>query len=161
MSKKNLLCGVNHFRGSGERSNKREKKQKKLQLLYSQTERYLNCCSHFKISLAVSNFSFANRWYHLIHLDRSDDRIHVFLAHTGAPNGEYGVEEQFSCYQKQSLLRDEQWGVTYSYTFFHIIFILATLHIMMQLTNWYRYALCLSECLKKSKLNSPSRKNTF
>ena len=50
----------------------------------------------------------------------------------------YRIEEKNSCYKKQALVRDEQDGVKYSYAFFHMIFILASLHIMMQLTNWNR-----------------------
>lgn len=34
---------------------------------------------------------------------------------------------------------NEQDGVTYSYSFFHLCLVLASLHIMMTLTNWYRY----------------------
>ncbi|XP_054026327.1 serine incorporator 2 [Dryobates pubescens] len=33
---------------------------------------------------------------------------------------------------------DEQDGVTYNYTFFHLCLLLAALYIMMTLTNWYR-----------------------
>ena len=33
---------------------------------------------------------------------------------------------------------DEQDRVTYSYTFFHALMMLATFYIMMQLTNWYK-----------------------
>ena len=51
----------------------------------------------------------------------------------------YQVEEKNSCYKKQPLIRDEKDGVKYSYAFFHVIFIFASLHIMMQLTNWNRW----------------------
>ena len=36
------------------------------------------------------------------------------------------------------LIRNEIDGVKYSYSFFHFIFLLASFHNMMQLTNWTR-----------------------
>lgn len=40
--------------------------------------------------------------------------------------------------RKVSNVDDEQERVTYSYTFFHALMMLATFFIMMQLTNWYK-----------------------
>jgi hypothetical protein len=36
----------------------------------------------------------------------------------------------------QRVLKDEENGVKYSYAYFHFIFMLATLHNMINLTNW-------------------------
>lgn len=33
---------------------------------------------------------------------------------------------------------NETEGITYSWSIFHMVFVAATLHVMMTLTNWYK-----------------------
>jgi len=53
----------------------------------------------------------------------------------------------------QRIIQDELDGVVYSYSFFHVVFCLASLYIMMQLTMWYRPQ---DSDLKTFGLNWPS-----
>ena len=44
-------------------------------------------------------------------------------------------------------LDNEKEETTYSWSMAHVIFGLATLYIMMTLTNWYKYVSCASKLL--------------
>ena len=42
---------------------------------------------------------------------------------------------------KPRVYDNEEEGVAYSYSFFHFMFTLATLYLMLVLTDWYRYVI--------------------
>ncbi|NXX42383.1 SERC2 protein, partial [Tricholaema leucomelas] len=71
-----------------------------------------------------------------ISLRRSDHRQvnKLMLTEEQGAGGEEGALES----SPHRAYDNEQEGVTYSYSFFHLCLLLAALYIMMTLTNWYR-----------------------
>ncbi|XP_068023557.1 serine incorporator 2 [Melanerpes formicivorus] len=75
-----------------------------------------------------------------ISLRRSDHRQvnKLLLTEGGGPGAAAAAEEGAAEGGPHRAYDDEQEGVTYNYTFFHLCLLLAALYIMMTLTNWYR-----------------------
>lgn len=61
---------------------------------------------------------------------------YIFVYPLDAESGTGSNDENKPRYQR--VYDDESTAVTYNYSFFHITFFLASLYIMMTLTNWYR-----------------------
>ncbi len=83
---------------------------------------FRNDCSLARYSIRSSNNAQVNKL-----MQTEEGRGLTVVAEAEA--GEDGV---------QRAVDNEEEGVTYSYSFFHCSLVLASLYIMMTLTNWYK-----------------------
>lgn len=65
------------------------------------------------------------------------DRVQELLLSCTLPGAEQTCEQEEPA-RGQCLVQDEQDRVVYSYSAFHFVFFLASLYVMMTLTNWFR-----------------------
>ena len=58
----------------------------------------------------------------------------------GEPSDQTNIKEvnEGSSSNGQVVYDDEEDGVSYSYSFFHVMMMLASLYLMMTITNWYK-----------------------
>lgn len=84
--------------------------------------------------LHILNTEGAHRQGQFLHILRFNILLCIFLQFL-FPQDDYDEEKTGS---GQNVLYDEREGTIYSYSYFHFVFFLGSLYVMMTVTNWFQ-----------------------
>lgn len=104
------------------------------------SDRYFRCCHFLSFVTAREDEFLCSRVCSCIHSIRSSNNAQVNrLMQTEEDQG-LTITAQDTTGEDgvRRAVDNEEEGVTYSYSFFHFSLFLASLYIMMTLTNWYK-----------------------
>ncbi|KAG8131029.1 putative Serine incorporator 5-like protein, partial [Naja naja] len=70
---------------------------------------------------------------------QTDENLVARCCFCCTPDGDAEVEEHIGGKGGQRVIYDEKKGTVYSYAYFHFVFFLASLYVMMTVTHWFHY----------------------